>query len=324
MNDLIEKIIPKAKGKKVVIAEGWDERVLRATKEIVDENMCSIILLGTEKEIVEKSKKIKLDIQKIKIIDWKNSQQKKTFAKELYELRKTKGMTEKDAEKLIEDGNYFGAIMVKRGDADALCGSCICPTADLLRPALQIFKTKKNGSLVNEVMIWEDTQTKKIYFTTDSSLNANPDAEQLAQMAVNAASCARSFGCTPKVALLSFSTKGSGQNECVSHIAHAVELAKKKEPQLIIDGEFQLDAAVNPDACKRKSPHSSLKGDANVLVFPDLNSGNIFAHGMVQFSRLKWLFSSMQGIGKPVSIYGRSSDYHLIKNQTIVAASEAE
>lgn len=322
--NLIEKIKPKAKGKKVVITEGWDDRVLQAAKEIVDEGICEIILLGKVEEVTKKAKGIGLDARKVTIIDWKKSKEMERYAKELYELRKHKGMTEQDARKLIEDGNYFGAMMVKLGDGDALCGSCIRPTADLMRPALQIFKTKAGSSLVNEVMVWEDMQNGKIYFTTDSSLNVRPDAEALAQMAVNAASCAKNFGFEARVALLSFSTKGSGQDESLKYIADAVDIAKKKDATLIIDGELQIDAAVNPDACKRKCPNSPLHGNANVLVFPDLNSANIAAHLLVQFSRLKWKFSVTEGIGKPLSIYGRSSDMETIKNQTIVAASEAE
>ncbi|MFC1769082.1 phosphate acyltransferase [Nanoarchaeota archaeon] len=324
MNELIEKIIPKAKGKRVVIAEGWDERVLQATKEIVDGNICQITLLGKEDEIKEKAEKIGLDISKVTIIDWKNSDNKEEYAKQLYELRKHKGMTEEDALKLIEDENYFGAMMVKLGDADALCGSCICPTANLMRPALQIFKTAEGSKLVNEVMVWEDTETKKVYFTTDSSLNISPDEEGLAQMAINASHCAKNFGVEPKVALLSFSTKGSG-GKCpfVDLILEALKIVKEREPSLIIDGELQFDAAINPDSAKRKCPDSPLKGDANVLVFPDLNSSNIAAHSWAQISRFKWLFSSMQGIGKALTIYGRSSDAELIKNQTIMAASES-
>jgi len=320
--DLIRKVIPKAKGKRVVITEGWDERVLQAAKEIVDKVVCEIILLGDEKAIEGKAKKIGLDVKKITIIDWKKSKEKERYAKELYELRKQKGMTEEDARKLIEDENYFGAMMVKLGDGDALCGSCIRPTVDLMRPALQIFKTKAGCSLVNEVMVWEDTLNGKIYFTTDSSLNVKPNAEALAQMAVNAAQCARNFGFDARVALLSFSTKGSGQDESLKYIVDAVDIARKKDATLIIDGELQVDAAVNPDACKRKCPNSPLHGDANVLVFPDLNSANIVAHSWVQFSRLKWKFSVTEGIGKPLSIYGRGTDTETIKNQTIVAASQ--
>ena len=249
MKNLIETIKKKAKAKKrkIVIAEGWDERCLKAADHILKKGYAKLILLGEEKKIKAAAKKFKANIKKAEIIDINKSKMKQKLAKELFELRKAKGITEEQANRMIEDVNYFACMLVHTGYADGVAGSAICSTAELMKPALQIIKTKEGASLVSEVIICEDRKNKRVLFFSDSSLNIDPDEKQLAQIAVNAGDCAKSFDFKPKVALLSFSTKGSGGDApVIQKTKEAARIAQSKRPDYIIDAEYQADAALNP------------------------------------------------------------------------------
>ena len=324
MHPLFTFIRKKAKEKlrTVVICEGWDERVLKATAKLLKEKLCRIILLGDEKIIKEKMKTagVKFDAE---IINPKTAKQKKDLAHALYERRKSKGMTPEEANKLIEDVNYFGATMVLKGLADGMSGSCICSTAELMRPALQVLGTAEGSNLVSEVAIMHDTKKDRLFFVSDCSLNVDPTPEQLAQIALNAAECARYFHYTPKIALLSFSTKGSGEHPILAPLRKTLEMVKQRNQKLLIDGEMQVDAAVNPDAARRKCPDSPLKGGANILIFPNLSVGNIFCHALLQFSEMEFLFSMLMGIKKPVTIMGRSVDAEHIERCILLTAAQA-
>jgi phosphate acetyltransferase len=326
MNDLDKTILKKAKSKPVtiVIAEGWDERVLEAVHDIVKEKICNIILLGDEQEIADNVNKLKLDVQETKIINPNNYKDTDKLIKELVKLRKHKGMTEEKAKKLIKDVNYFACMLVHQGLADGVCSSCICPTADLMRPAFQILGKKPGYSLVNEVSIFTDPKNNRLIFFSDGSLNIDPTAEDLAQIALNTAECVQNLDIEPKVALLSFSTHGSGgSHPALDKVLEALKLAKKRSPKLKIDGELQADAALNPDSAKRKCKTNVLKGQANTLIFPDLMSANCTVHSLLQFSDMEIIYSFLVGIRKPVVIYGRSSPSETIKKLTIVCAMQA-
>lgn len=326
MHDLIDRMKKKAKEKKrtIVVAEGWDERCLKASAAILANGYADLILLGDEKKIKEEAKKFKTDITKATLINPKTYKQRKELAKELYELRKHKGMTPAEADKLLDDVNYFGCMLLHTGKADGLAGSAICSTAELMRPALQIIKTKPGATLVSETIMMEDTKKKRVLFLTDCSLNPDPTVEELAQMAVNGAECAASFGFEPRVAFLSYSTKGSGgTSPTIEKTLQAIEIARKKKKEYVFDGEFQGDAAINPYAAGRKCPNALIKGDANVLVFPNLTVANIVCHLLIQLSESKLGMGMLMGIRKPVIILGRSTPLETVENLIINCAMKA-
>lgn len=322
--ELLEKVrkIARKKPVKIVICEGWDERVLRATAVVLKEKLAQIILMGEPSVIKNKANELKVDISGAEIVDFKKSKLKKELAEKLYELRKAKGMTIEEAAKLIENENYFGCMFAYAGYADAVGGSAICPTAELMRPALQILR--KKDALVSEIMVMHDPKNDRVIFLSDASLNIEPNSEQLAEIALNAAEAVRDVGMVPKVALLSFSTKGSGgDGPQVTWIREAVKIAQQKDKTLLIDGEMQVDAAVSQFASGRKCPHSPLKGEANALIMPSLTTGNILMHALVQFSQMSVLYIALKGMEKPVSLFGRSMPAESIANILAGLAMEA-
>lgn len=326
MHDLIDWMKKKAKEKKrtIIVAEGWDERCLKASASILANGYANLILLGDEKKIKDEAKKFKADITKATIINPKTYKQRKELAKELYELRKHKGMTPAEADKLLDDVNYFGCMLLHTGKADGLAGSAICSTAELMRPTLQIIKTKPGAALVSETIVLEDPVKKRVLFMTDCSLNPDPSAEELAQIGVNGAECAASFGFEPRVAFMSYSTKGSGGTSPVIEKARAaVELARKKKKDYVFDGEFQGDAAINPYAAGRKCPTALIKGDANVLVFPNLTAANLVCHLLGQLAGMTIGLGILMGIRKPVIILGRSTPLETVENLIVCCAMEA-
>ncbi|PIN86575.1 phosphate acetyltransferase [Candidatus Woesearchaeota archaeon CG10_big_fil_rev_8_21_14_0_10_44_13] len=326
MNDILDIVKKKArlKRRKIVIAEGWDERCLKAADHVLKEGYADLVLLGDEKKIKEEAKKFKVNITKAEIIDPKASKLREKLAKDLYELRKAKGLTEEQAGKLLDDVNYFGCMLVQTGYADGLAGSAICPTADLMRPALQIIKTKKDATLVSEVIVVDDRKNKRILFISDCSLNIDPDAEQLAQIGVNAADVAHAFGFKPKVSFLSFSTKGSGGDApVILKSREATKIAQDKRLNYVFEGEMQADASLDPKAAGRKCPGAKVMGDANVLIFPNLVASNIACHLIMKLSESVFGITLLAGIRKPVMILGRSTPQDLVTNLVITAAMEA-
>ena len=317
----IMESIAKKKLVKIVICEGWDERCIQASAEVIEKSLATLTLLGNKDEIIENAKRLGVDISEAEIIDFKNSELKDELAEKLFELRKHKGMTIDQAKKLIENENYFGCMYAYAGYADAVGGSAICSTADLMRPALQVLR--KPGLLVSEVAIMTDVKNDRYMFCSDSSMNIDPTPEELCQIALNAAECVRNFSLIPKIAVLSYSSKGSGgDSPALQQLRKAVELVKEKDPSLMIDGELQVDAAVNPWAASRKCPDSPLKGEANTLIFPNLTASNIFVHSMLQFSDARMEFSMMKGMLKPVAIFGRSNPKSTIRNMIVSLAMD--
>ncbi len=318
---VMEKIAKK-KPVKIVICEGWDERCLQAAADILKRKICKITLLGNQKEIEKAAKKLKADISKAEIIDYKNSPIKEELAEKLVELRKHKGMTLEEAHKLIADENYFGCMYTYSGYADGVVSSAICPTTALMRPALQILR--QQGKIVNEVSIMDVPKKKQTYFMSDGSLNISPTSEELAQMAVNSAAVARTFKFKPKVAFLSYSTKGSGgDGEDIKLIRNAVEIAQKLDAKTVYEGEMQLDAAVEPKSAERKCPNAKIQGDANVLICPNLISANILVHALMRFSDVSYEFTILKGMLKPVGILGRSTPFETVRNIIVSVAMEA-
>lgn len=306
----------------VLVCEGWDERCIRAAANLTKDNICKISLLGNPTAIRAEAKRIGVDLTHIELVDHTNAALKETLAQHLYEARKHKGMTIESAHTLIDDVNYFGCMYALTGRADAVAGSAICPTGDLMRPALQLLRGQ---GVVSEISVLTDETAKRRFIFSDASLNIDPDAGQLASIAENAVAAAQQFDIVPRVAFLSFSTKGSGgDTPDTLRVREATTIFTQNHPQIIADGEMQFDAAVNPESAARKCPNSPIKGDANILILPNLTAANILMHALLQVSRLKFEFTLVCGTTKPVGIIGRSSNVEATENVLVSCAMRAK
>ena len=326
MLDLMKIVREKAKKarKRICIAEAEDERVLRAVDALVKEKIMDIVLIGNEKKIREHAKEFQTNLGNSEIIDIQSYKDKDILVDEIYGLRKHKGLSRQQAKKLLEDYNYFGCMLLHLGKVDAFCSSCVCSTAELMRPGLQIIKTREGISTASEIMVFIDRKKNRVFFTSDGSIVIEPTAEQLADIAMNAADVCSAFGFSPKVAMLSYSTHGSGERPILEPIREAIRIVREKKPELIVDGEIQFDAATNPASAKRKCHKGDvLKGQANVLIFPNLSAANILGHAWIQLGVPEYQFGISAGMRKPIVIYGRSSTWQIIKNLTILAQMEA-
>ncbi|MDD4430134.1 MAG: phosphate acetyltransferase, partial [Bacteroidales bacterium] len=278
----------KANPQQIVLPEGDEIRTLKAANQILADGLAEIYLIGNPGEILNLAKQNKLSkiADKAKLIDPINHPNKEVYTSLLYELRKNKGMTPEQAARLVEDPLYLACLMIKNGDADGEIAGARNATGDVLRPALQIVKTLPGISVVSGafLMFVPDKQygVDGLLIFADCAVMPNPNARELAQIAVSTAGTARSIaGFEPRVAMLSFSTKGSAKHEMVDKVTEAVAIAKEMCPKLEIDGDLQADAALVPAVGKSKAPGSPIAGQANVLVFPSLEAGNI-AYKLVQ------------------------------------------
>jgi phosphotransacetylase len=323
ITNLLEKVKASGKQPTLVLTEGWDERGLKAAEFVVKEGIAKIVLLDQGNNIEAAAKEFNVDASQFTIFDIqdeKNIELKKELSEILLKKREHKGMTIEKALELVEDENYFGACLVLAGKADAFLGSLIRSTGDMMKPALQLLRK----GLVSETMIIYDPKRDKIFFGSDASLNISPNADQLAEMAINASGVASLFGYDPVVGMLSFSTKGSGGDTPETQLVReAIVKAKELRPRLKIGGEYQFDAAVSEHGAERKCKDDDYAGKVNTFVFPNLTTSNIFCHGMMQFSDLVFMFTIMKGTIKPVVILGRSTPAELVNNMFLVAAMEA-
>lgn len=323
---LLKKLELKAKKnpKSIAFPESTEERTLKAVAIIAKKGIAKPILVGDENEIKTAAKKlkIKLDEKKIKSIDNLKSDKFNFYAEKLHELRKEKGLSLGQAKELLKEPVYFAAMMVKLDDADGLISGAIHPTSHTLRPAFQIIKTKSGISLASGFVLME--KENKTFIFADCAVNPNPNSEELAGIAVLSAESAVMLGIKPKVAMLSFSTKGSAQHEMVDKIRKAYEIAKQKNSELIIDGELQFDAAILPEVAKLKCPKSPVKGNANVLIFPDLNSGNICYKIVGRLAGYSATGPIIQGLNKPVNDLSRGCSVQDIVNAAIITVIQAQ
>ena len=313
----IDKIKQKAKKniKTIVLPESEDVRVLEGASKVIKDGFANIILIGDETEVAERAKKNNIDIAGIKIINPKTSNKFEEYANSFYELRKAKGMTLEKARETLLEPIYFGMMMVKQGDSDGLVSGACHSTANTLRPALQILKTAPNTKLVSAffAMVVPNCEYGEngVFIFGDSGLVENPTAEELSEIAI---SSSKSFhqltGAEPKVAMLSYSTYGSAHSELTEKVVEATKLLKAKVPNLVCDGELQLDAAIVPEVASSKAPGSPVEGKANTLIFPDLNAGNIGYKLVQRLAKAEAYGPLCQGIAKPVNDLSRgcSSD----------------
>ncbi|MBE5907749.1 MAG: phosphate acetyltransferase [Lachnospiraceae bacterium] len=274
--DMIEKL--KKDPKTIVFTEGNDPRILEASSRLLASSFLHPILLGNPEEIEAVAEKEGFNIRGAEIIDPTNYDRMDEMVELFCELRKSKGVTPEEAKKILSGANYFGTMLVKMGVADSLLGGATYSTADTVRPALQLIKTKPGNSIVSSCFILvrpSATGENEVLAMADCAINIKPTADELVEIAGETAECAKIFGIDPKVAFLSYSTLGSGKGEDVDKMREATEKAKAKYPDLAIDGELQFDAAVAPRVARTKCPDSKVAGHANTFIFPDINAGNI-------------------------------------------------
>jgi len=330
--NLLEEISAKAKkiNKRIVLPEGTSERTLKAADIILKEGIARLILLGNIDEINALEQKFGLDLSKAEKIDPKNAPQKENYIQKLLELRKSKGITYEDAVKLIEQDIYYGPMMIYMGDADGEVSGAEHTTADTVRPALQIVKTAPGISVVSGAMVMvtkkEKLGDKGVFIFADVAITPNPTAEELAQIAVCSGDTARQIAGieNPRIALLSFSTKGSAKHELADKVIKATELAKAMRPEMNFDGEMQADAALIEAVGQKKSPGSPVAGFANVLVFPDLQAGNIGYKLVERLGDAEAIGPVLQGLGAPINDLSRGCSVMDIVNLVAITACQAE
>jgi len=327
----IETIKEKAKKeiKTIVLPEGSDIRTLKAASIVQQENYANLIILGDKTKIEEMASTNNLDISKATIINPIESEKYETYVQLFYELRKAKGMTLEKARETIKDETYFGMMMVKNGDADGLVSGACHSTSDTLRPALQILKTAPGTKLVSAffVMVVPNCEYGEngIFIFSDSGLNEYPDADALSEIAISSANSFKQLvGSEPKVAMLSYSTYGSAHSPLTDKVVEASKLLKEKAPDLISDGELQLDAAIIPEIAASKAPGSPVQGKANTLIFPDLDAGNIGYKLVQRLAKAEAYGPLCQGIAKPVNDLSRGCSAEDIAGVIAITAVQAQ
>lgn len=329
--NLIDSIIARAKAnnQRIVMPEGTEKRTLQAADQLLADGIAHIILLGNKQQIMDLSKELSLaNIEKATIIDPKNHDKKQIYIDLLVELRKSKGMTPEKAVALVENPLYLACLMIKNGDADGEIAGAQNTTGDVLRPALQIIKTMPGVQVVSGAFIMF-TQTAQYgengtLLFADCAVMPNPNAQELASIAIASAQTARSIvGVEPRVAMLSFSTKGSAQHEMVDKVAEATRIAKELAPELLIDGELQADAALVPSVGSSKAPGSPIAGKANVLVFPTLEAGNIGYKLVQRLGNAEAVGPILQGMAAPVNDLSRGCSVDDIYKMVAITANQA-
>ncbi len=274
--NMIEKL--KKNPKSIVFTEGEDPRILEAASRLLASNFLKPVLLGNPDVINKSAEEAGYNIRGAKIIDPKNYDEFEEMVAEFVELRKSKGMTPEQAREILSQSNYFGTMLVKMKKADCLLGGATYSTADTVRPALQIIKTKPGNSVVSSCFILvrpSATGDNEVIAMGDCAINMDPNEDELVEICKETVECAKAFGVDPKVAFLSFSTKGSAKSESVSKMQNATKKAQEKYPDIPIDGELQFDAAVSPRVARNKAPGSPVAGHANTFIFPNIDAGNL-------------------------------------------------
>lgn len=329
--ELVEQLIARAKAnrQRIVLPEGTEERTLKAANQILTDEVADLILIGNPAEIAEKAMQWGLgNISKATIINPDNHPRQEEYVQLLFELRKKKGMTIEQARELVKNPLYLGCLIIKNGDADGQLAGARNTTGDVLRPALQIIKTSPGITCVSGAMllltIAPECGDNGVLVMGDVAVTPVPDANQLAQIAVCTARTAKAVaGIEPRVAMLSFSTKGSAKHEVVDKVVEAFNIAKEMDPTMLIDGELQADAALVPSVGASKSPGSPIAGKANVLVVPSLEVGNIGYKLVQRLGHATAVGPILQGIARPVNDLSRGCSIDDVYKMIAITANQA-
>ena len=328
--DILEKLFAKAKAnkKRIILPESFEERTMRAADIVLRDGLAEVVLLGSREALLAQAREWGLEnIEKATIFDEATDPKRQVYVDLLYELRKSKGMTLEEANEKVKDPLYLAALMVKNGDADGEVAGAMNATSNVLRPALQIIKMKKGISVVSGAFLMS-TPThfgdEGMLLFADCAVTPNPDAKQLAEIAIASAATAKGLAeMMPRVAMLSFSTHGSAKNESADKMIEATRLAREMDPELTIDGELQLDAAIVPKVAAQKAPNSPLRGTANVLVFPNLDAGNIGYKLTQRMSGGVALGPILQGMAAPVNDLSRGCTVDDIVKMVVITSDQA-
>ncbi len=319
--ELLNQIINKARSKKktIVLPESHDERVLKAAEILNKKNIVSVITIGNEEKVRSEAAKLKVDLSGVRIIDPEKSDKHSDFSNIYFNLRKKKGITIEEAREAMKRDLFFGAMMVKEGMVDGSVAGSTASTADVLRAGIQCVGMSEGISIVSSFFLM--VFPEKTYSFADCAVVPDPDAAQLADIAISTSDNHKKLtGEEPYIAMLSFSTKGSAKHEKIDKVLEATEIIKKKRPDLKIDGELQFDAAVIDNVGRKKAPGSEVAGRANVLVFPDLNAGNIGYKIAQRWGKAEAVGPMVQGLKKPFFDLSRGCSVDDIVNTASIAA----
>ncbi|WP_337019228.1 phosphate acetyltransferase [Oceanobacillus massiliensis] len=322
MSSLFDQLKEKVSSanKKIVFPEGLDERILTAASKLSKEQILTPVLIGNNESVRGKADEIGVDVSSCVILDPNDYAEFDEMVDTFVERRKGKA-SEEDARKILLDENYFGTMLVYMNEADGLVSGAAHSTADTVRPALQIIKTKQGIKKTSGVFIMVKEDEKYVF--ADCAINIAPDSQDLAEIATESAATAQLFGIESRVAMLSFSTKGSAKSEETERVAEALQIAKEKDASLVIDGEFQFDAAIVPSVAEKKAPGSVLKGDANVFIFPSLEAGNIGYKIAQRLGGFEAVGPILQGLNKPVNDLSRGCSSEDVYHLALITAAQA-
>lgn len=322
MSDLFEGLKHRITGNnlKIVFPEGLDERILKAAGRLAAERILTPILIGNIEEIQTKADDLGVSLDAAEIYDPANYAMMDELVASFVERRKGKA-TEEDARRILLDENYFGTMLVYLNKADGLVSGAAHSTADTVRPALQIIKTKEGINKTSGVFIMVREEEKYVF--ADCAINIAPDSQDLAEIAIESAKTAQMFDIEPRVAMLSFSTKGSAKSPETEKVAAAVSEAQRRDPLLILDGEFQFDAAFVPSVAEKKAPDSVLQGNANVFVFPSLEAGNIGYKIAQRLGNFEAVGPILQGLNRPVNDLSRGCNEEDVYKLSLITAAQA-
>jgi malate dehydrogenase (oxaloacetate-decarboxylating)(NADP+) len=313
----------QANPKRIVFPEGSHQKILRACHVLVEENIARPVLLGRKNEIAKTAAELGVPLDAITIVEPETAPRRREYVQELYRLRQRRGVTLGSADELMNDCNIFGSMMVRMGDADALVSGVTQNYPDTIRPALQVIGVREGIHKVSGVYLII-TRKGDLYFLADATVNIEPTAEELAEIALCVAQEARRFGIEPRVAMLSFSSFGSTKHPLCDKMKRAADLVRYADPSLIVDGEVQGDVAVNPNKLDAAFPFSTLKGGANVLIFPNLEASNIACRLLTSLGGAETLGPILTGMAKPVHLLARGVEVEEIVNMTTIAVVDAQ
>jgi phosphate acetyltransferase len=314
----------KSQKKHIVLPEGNDDRILKAATRLINQNIVDLTILGDPNEIAASVKRLglSLDLTRVRIIDPAASEYYQQYVETLYELRKNKNVTLEMARDLMTDVSYFGTMMVYKNHADGMVSGAVHTTLHTIRPALQFIKTKPGVSIVSSVFFM--CLPDRVCVFGDCAVNPNPSAEQLAEIAISSAESSLRFGIEPRVAMLSYSSGTSGEGEEVEKVRRATEIVKQKRPELKVEGPIQYDAAVDPNVGMQKLPGSQVAGQASVLIFPDLNTGNNTYKAVQRETGALAIGPMLQGLNKPVNDLSRGCTVDDIFNTVVITAIQGQ